>query len=55
MLPVGIILPFASDKPPTGYLICDGASISREEYPELFILIETKFGNNDDKSFNFPN
>lgn len=31
LLPTGVILPFAGDCPPEGFLICDGSSISRKQ------------------------
>ena len=54
-LPVGVILPYAGDIPPEGFLICNGASISRQLYPNLFNVIGTKYGSNDPSFFNLPN
>lgn len=55
-LPVGSILPFSSENPPIGYLICDGSEISRDSYKELFEVIGTSFGNgNGSTTFNLPN
>ncbi|MFW7445164.1 phage tail protein [Escherichia coli] len=34
-LPVGVPVPWPSDTPPTGWLKCNGAAFSAEEYPEL--------------------
>ncbi len=34
-LPVGVPVPWPSATPPTGWLKCDGAAFSAEEYPEL--------------------
>lgn len=37
-----------------GWLKCDGRSISRESFPELFNAIGTSFGSVDSDSFNLP-
>ncbi|HDI6343134.1 TPA: tail fiber protein [Escherichia coli] len=34
-LPVGVPVPWPSTTPPTGWLKCNGAAFSAEEYPEL--------------------
>ena len=34
-LPVGVPVPWPSDTPPTGWLKCNGAPFSAEEYPKL--------------------
>ena len=34
-LPVGVLVPWPSATPPTGWLKCNGAAFSAEEYPEL--------------------
>ncbi|EOD1457148.1 phage tail protein [Escherichia coli] len=34
-LPVGVPVPWPSETPPTGWLKCNGAAFSAEEYPEL--------------------
>ncbi|WP_210437307.1 tail fiber protein, partial [Escherichia coli] len=33
-LPVGVPVPWPSPTPPTGWLKCNGAAFSAEEYPE---------------------
>ncbi|NUV19723.1 hypothetical protein MS6207_03957 [Escherichia coli] len=33
-LPVGVPVPWPSATPPTGWLKCNGAAFSAEEYPE---------------------
>lgn len=54
---IGSIEIFArSDSAPPGYLICDGAEISREIYKELFDIIGTTWGSGDGTTtFNLPN
>lgn len=37
-----------------GWLICDGRSLSRSDYPELFEMIGTKYGNTSSSTFNLP-
>ncbi len=34
-LPIGVPVPWPSATPPTGWLKCNGAAFSAEEYPEL--------------------
>lgn len=38
-----------------GWLLCDGRSLSRESYPELFAIIGTAFGSSSGTTFNLPN
>lgn len=53
--PVGVVLPFAGSGAPNGYLICDGQEISRTEYPELYKVIGTTYGEGDGSTtFNVP-
>jgi microcystin-dependent protein len=42
-IPVGTVFPFAGSSLPAGYLFCDGASISRSIYWELFEAIGLTF------------
>lgn len=53
-LPVGALLPsFATSM--TGYLLCNGAAVSRTTYANLFSIIGTKFGaGNGSTTFNLP-
>jgi microcystin-dependent protein len=37
-----------------GWLVCDGRSLSRELYSELFAIIGTTYGNNDETTFKLP-
>merc|ERR1712137_1456393 len=37
--PTGSIIMFSSATPPTGYLLCNGQSISEYDYPDLFAII----------------
>jgi len=38
-VPVGVIMPYAGDTPPTGYLLCDGSEVLIGSYPDLFAVI----------------
>jgi len=52
---VGEIIPFAGDtSPAANWLLCDGASLLRADYPDLFVVIGTTFGNVDGTHFNVP-
>lgn len=44
LIPTGSIMPFCGDTAPSGFLICDGSVISPTTYPELSILLGSKFG-----------
>ena len=37
-LPVGVILPYAGDIPPEGFLMCNGCSISREIFIQIYLM-----------------
>lgn len=54
-LPIGIIVPYASSTPPDGWLLCNGATLSRTEYSELFEVIGTKYGTLGSTTFRLPN
>ena len=43
-------------KSPDGYLVCNGATVSRETYSDLFAVIGTTFGSGEGSTtFNLPN
>ena len=47
---------FAFNTPPEGYLVCNGAEVSRETYADLFAVIGTTFGSGDGSTtFTLPN
>jgi microcystin-dependent protein len=54
---IGTILPFAgANSIPTGYLVCDGAAISRTTYAQLYAVIGDTYGAGDGSTtFNVPN
>ena len=55
LMPTASIMPYAGSSAPTGYLLCDGAAISRSTYSNLFGLLATTYGSGDGSStFNIP-
>lgn len=55
-IPIGEIkiLSYKISPIPTGWIECDGRSISRTTYSELFSKIGTTYGNVDNDNFNIP-
>jgi hypothetical protein len=51
----GFVMPFAANSNPAGYLLCNGAAVSRTTYAKLFEAIGTTYGTGDGStSFNLP-
>lgn len=54
--PIGAITMWGVATPPRGWLICNGAEVSRTEYADLFAVIGTYYGSgNGSTTFNLPN
>lgn len=53
-LPVGSIIPYGSNTAPTGFLLCDGSEVSKETYPDLYVVIGDSFGTATDGKFKLP-
>ena len=53
-LPAGVVFPYGGTSAPTGYLLCNGASVLRATYADLFTAIGTAFGTVDGTTFNLP-
>lgn len=54
--PAGTVIAFAGNSAPDGYLICNGAAVSRTTYDKLFAIIGTTYGTGDGSTtFNLPN
>ena len=54
-VPPGAVLAYASTVAPSGYLLCDGAAVSRTTYADLFTAISTTWGVGDGSTtFNLP-
>ena len=47
LLPAGVIIPFAGTSVPSGYLLCNGARVSRTTYARLFAAVGTLYGAGD--------
>lgn len=55
LVPPGVIMPYAGANSPTGFLLCNGAAVSRNVYARLFHVIGTTFGAGDGSAtFNLP-
>lgn len=54
-VPPGTVFDFAGVVVPDGYLVCDGSSLSRTAYPNLFAAIGTLYGYKSSTTFNLPN
>jgi len=50
----GMVFGFAGATPPAGWLLCNGQSLVRTDYPGLFSVIGTTFGAADATHFNVP-
>lgn len=54
--PVGTVIWSASSTAPDGYVVCNGAAVSRTTYADLFAAIGTTYGTGDGSTtFNLPN
>ena len=54
VVPIGSVIFYLGTTIPDGYLLCNGASLSRTEYPELFEVLGTKCGAVDSAHFTLP-
>jgi len=55
LTPSGSIIMHAGSSAPSGYLLCDGANVSRTTYADLFAVIGETFGPGDGSTtFNLP-
>ena len=55
-MPIGSLTPYASSTAPIGWLLADGAAISRTTYSALFAVVGTTYGVGDGATtFNLPN
>lgn len=52
----GTIIAWGATNAPSGYLKCDGSTVSRTTYAKLFSVIGTRYGSGDGSTtFNLPN
>jgi microcystin-dependent protein len=55
LTPIGGVLDFGGSTAPTGWLLCNGAAVSRATYAALFLIIGTTYGVGDGSTtFNVP-
>lgn len=55
LIPIGAIMAYAGTSAPAGYLLCDGAAVSRSTYADLFAVIGESHGEgNNTTTFNLP-
>lgn len=54
VVPIGTVVFYLGTTIPDGYLLCNGASLSRTEFPELFAVLGTKCGSVDSAHFTLP-
>lgn len=55
-LPIGAVVEWYSTVIPDNWLICNGQAISRTDYPDLFAVLGTIYGEGDGSTtFNIPN
>lgn len=43
VMPVGTVVPYLGDTPPSGWILCDGTTYADSDYPELFEKIGAEF------------
>lgn len=53
-MPSGAVVPYAGAAAPTGFLLCDGSSLLRATYADLFTAIGTTYGSADGTHFTLP-
>ena len=54
VVPIGTVVFYLGTTIPDGYLLCNGASLLRTEYQDLFDVIGTKCGSVDSAHFTLP-
>lgn len=56
LAPTGTVIAYAANSAPDGYLLCNGATVSRTTYAALFAKIGTTYGTGDGSTtFTLPN
>ena len=54
LMPVGMVTPYAGSVAPASWLLCQGQSLLRADYPGLFAAIGSTYGSVDATHFNVP-
>lgn len=52
--PTGAMIQFGGSSAPSGWLLCDGASVSRTTFAALFAVLSTTYGSTSGTTFNVP-
>jgi microcystin-dependent protein len=53
-IPVGTIVQYAGSNAPIGWLFCDGSSYVRDEYSDLWAIIQDTYGSTSGTTFKVP-
>lgn len=51
---LGMIKLYAAPQPPDGWMNCDGALLSQEDFPELYAMIGQRYGGDEGGNFALP-
>jgi microcystin-dependent protein len=54
-MPIGTIVLFAGDFAPQGWMYCNGASLSIQQYEALYSILGATYGGDGTSEFNLPN
>lgn len=54
LIPVGSIFPFVGGMAPSGFALCNGQTLDRTQFADLFRLIGTKYGTTNSNNFKVP-
>ena len=53
-IPPGSIIAFAGATPPSGFLLCNGTTENKEDYPDLWPVLGNLYGTSTDTTFVLP-
>tara|TARA_A200000113_G_scaffold200595_1_gene193888 strand:+ start:433 stop:969 length:537 start_codon:yes stop_codon:yes gene_type:complete len=54
LAPAGTIIAFGGFSAPAGYLACDGSSVLKADYPELYAVVSSYWGSSTATNFTLP-
>ena len=54
LMPVGSVISYVSSTPPQGWLVCNGQTVARNSYADLFEIVGCTFGCPDGNTFKVP-
>lgn len=54
LIPIGSIFPFVGGQAPTGFALCNGQTLDRTQFADLFRLIGLKYGTTNSSNFRVP-